>query len=875
MENKNKMEKDPVCGMNVDKKTSVKAIKNKKEYYFCSTHCKDVFLNKSNKRKTWKSLSMASNRPNASSASNSLGKKKIAFTIGGMHCASCAVNIENSLKKVNGVKSANVNYATKKAVIECEDTADISQFEEVVKKKGYQVIKDEARLHVEGMMSDHCANIVKNSLEKLDGVFEAKTNFSSQTAIIYYDSSKLNVSQLIKAVDKAGYKASKLKSKDAESEMRQKELKELKNKLIVSAAFSLPFLYFMAAEFFSLIPLPYFIKSNMALIQTILIIPVIIAGKNFYTAGFKSLINKAPNMDSLVALGTGAAIAYSFLVTILPDIFQGLYYETAAFLITFILLGRMLEAVAKGKTSDAIKALMGLQAKTARVIRNNKEIEISIDEVEIGDIMIVRPGEKIPTDGVVTLGKSYVDESMVSGESVPVKKEKGSKVVGGTINKNGLLKIRAEKIGKDTFLSQIIKFVEEAQASKAPIQELADKISLYFVPVVIVIALAAFAVWYFVLGQSFVFSLSIMIAVLVIACPCAMGLATPTAVMVGTGIGAANGILIKSAESLQKAGSIDTIVFDKTGTLTKGRPEVTDIIALSQNTKEEVLRLSAIVEKGSEHPLGEAIVRKAKEKKMKIPDPEQFKAITGKGVSAKLGNTSIFLGNRKLMREFKINKDVEEKLVELERQAKTAMLLAADNNIIGIIAVADSLKEHSKKAVSMLHKMGKKIVMITGDNKRTADAIASQLGIDEAFAEVLPKDKAGKIMQLQKNGQKVAMVGDGINDAPALAQADLGIALGSGTDVAIETGDIILVKNDLRDVVKAIKLSNYTMKKIKQNLFWAFFYNIIGIPIAAGALYPFGFLLNPVVAGAAMAFSSVSVVGNTLLMRRHNFNWDG
>lgn len=856
------MVKDPICGMEVDPNKALKEEKDGKDYYFCSQHCKDKFLGKTE----------GSKEHHEHKSHEILDSKKVTLNIEGMHCASCAVKIEHGLKKTPGVKIANVNLTTKKATIEYDESkTDVNKFEEVVKKTGYSVVKDEITLHVEGMMSDHCANIVKNSLEKLDGVVEAKPNWSTQKAVVYYDSSKVTVNEMIKAVDRAGYKASIIESKDTEKEARLKEISDLKKKLVLSAIFSIPFLYFMAVEFFPSLPLPEVIHANLAWLQTLLIIPVIYAGRTFYTSGFKSLFNLSPNMDSLVAIGTGAAVVYSFLVTLMPSIFEGLYYETAAFLITFILLGRYLEAIAKGRTSEAIKKLIGLQAKTARVIRNNKEMEVPIEDVEIGDIIIVRPGEKVPTDGVVVDGHSSVDESMVSGESIPVEKSKGDNVIGATINKQGLLKVKAIKVGKDTFLSQIIKFVEDAQASKAPIQKLVDKISLYFVPAVIVIAVIVFILWYFVFGQSFVFALTISIAVLVIACPCAMGLATPTAVMVGTGMGAINGILIKNAEALQKTEKIDTVIFDKTGTLTKGEPEVTDLVTFSDHKEDELLKWSAIVEKGSEHPLGEAIVKKAKDEKIKIPDATSFKAVAGKGVIANYEGKKILLGSRRLMKDndIKILK-AEKRLRELEDEGKTAMLVALDKELLGIIAVADILKENSKEAVDQLHKMDKKIVMITGDNERTANAIAAQVGIDEVLAEVLPEDKAQKIKELQDKGRNVAMTGDGINDAPALAQANIGIAMGAGTDVAIETGDIILVKDDLRDVVTAIDLSSYTMRKIKQNLFWAFFYNTVGLPVAAGVLFPFfGFLLNPAIAGAAMAFSSVSVVSNTLLMKRY------
>ena len=599
-------------------------------------------------------------------------------------------------------------------------------------------------------------------------------------------------------------------------------------------------------------------------------------------------------------MGVGAAYLHSLFVTI--SIWMGnpaynmrnLYYEVAGFLITFILLGKYFEAVAKGRTSEAIKKLIGLQPKTAIVVRDKQEIEIKIEDVQIGDVIVVKPGGKIPVDGEVIEGHSSVDESMVSGESIPVEKKAGDKVIGATINKTGSFKFRAEKIGKDTFLSQVIRLVEEAQGSKAPVEELADKISAIFVPAVVGIAIVAFLIW-ILAGQSFIFSLTVFIAVLIIACPCALGLATPTAVMVGTGIGAEHGILIKNAEALQLASNLNTIVFDKTGTLTKGEPEVTDIIigepeakslgSQTSNTPEPrlsalpagrqvagsgLLRDAAIAEKRSEHPLGEAILKKAKADGIEIPDPDSFNSISGKGVEAKFGNQEILLGNQKIMIERQISlSGLQNKIGELEQEGKTVMIVSKNGNPAGLIAVQDTLKENSKEAISTLKAAGLEIIMLTGDNRRTAGAIANELKIDRVIAEVLPADKSEKIKQIQSEGKKVAMVGDGINDAPALAQADIGIAIGSGTDVAIETGEIILVKSDLRDVVTAIRLSAYAMLKIKQNLFWAFVYNSLGIPIAAGVLYPLtGFLLNPIIAGAAMAFSSVSVVTNSLLMRR-------
>lgn len=740
--------------------------------------------------------------------------------------------------------------------------------------------KDEKMtISIKGMSCASCVLKIEKSLKAVKGVYDAKVNFASAKAYLSYEKGVATRELLVKAIERTGYTTIEEKpGVDVEKETREKEIAVLKLKFSVAVIFGLPLLYIAMAPHIGL-PVFDFVIKNMALIQFLLTTPILIAGYQFYSKGIAAFIKtKSANMDTLVAIGTGSAYLYSLFVSF--AIWAGnsnyniknLYYEVAGMLITFILLGRWIESIAKGKTSEAIKKLMGLQPKTALVFRYGQEKEVPVEEVVVDDIVIVKPGEKIPVDGIVTGGHSSVDESMITGESIPVEKTKGNRIIGATINKTGSFKFKATKVGKDTALAQIIVLVEEAQGSKAPIQELADKISAYFVPTVIVIGILAFIIW-LLAGFGFLFALTIFIAVLIIACPCALGLATPTAVMVGTGIGAQNGILIKSAESLQIAHQINVIVFDKTGTLTKGEPELTDVITYNKS-EDEVLLLAASVEKNSEHPLGEAIVKGAIKNNINLKEVKSFDSITGKGVSAKTDGRLILLGNRRLMKEKNIDiAKAQSDLERLENEGKTAMLVAADNELIGIVAVADTLKEFSKEAVTKLKTMGKQVIMITGDNKRTAKAIAEQLGIDRVLAEVLPKDKAREIKKLQDEKLKVAMVGDGINDAPALTQADIGLAIGTGTDVAIESGDIVLIKDDLRDVVMAIDLSHYAMKKIKQNLFWAFFYNAAGIPIAAGILYPFtGFLLNPMVAGAAMAFSSVSVVGNSLLMKRYKRN---
>ncbi len=755
--------------------------------------------------------------------------------------------------------------------------------------------KDKARIRILDMHCVSCAVNIEGALKKVDGVVDANVNYNTEEAFIEYDSSIVTNDKLHETIHSAGYKTimedknedeiktlnlieEREATLDIEKEIRGREIKSYKLKFIVSLLFSLPLMYFAMAAGFKL-PVSEFIENNMALIQFILATPVMIVGYQFFTRGIIAVIKtRSPNMDTLVSLGVGAAYTFSLAASIaiwLGSALFGtgeLYYEVAAFLITFILLGKMLEAIAKGKTSEAIKKLMGLQPKTAIIFRDAQEIEIPIEDVVIDDIIIVKPGQKIPVDGVVVEGRSAVDESMITGESIPVEKTEGKPVIGGTINKTGNFRFKTTKVGKDTALSQIIKLVHNAQGSKAPIQEIADKISAYFVPTVMVIGFSAFIIW-LLAGEGFIFALTIFISVLIIACPCALGLATPTAVMVGTGIGAQNGILIKNAQALQMAHQIDAIVFDKTGTLTRGEPQVTDVISY-EISEEEVLALAASVEKNSEHPLGESIVKGALDRNLPLKDVEEFNSITGMGVYARVENKDILLGNKKLMNEKGIDiAKAGEDLERLQNEGKTVMFITRDNILVGIVAVADTLKKFSKDAVNKLKKLGKEVIMITGDNKRTASAIAKKLGIDRVIAEVLPQDKAEEIKKLQLQGLKVAMTGDGINDAPALAQADIGIAIGTGTDVAIESAEIVLIKEDLRDVVMAIDLSRYAMNKIKQNLFWAFFYNVAGIPIAAGILYPFtGFLLNPMIAGAAMAFSSVSVVSNSLLMKRYKRN---
>lgn len=736
-------------------------------------------------------------------------------------------------------------------------------------------------LKIEGMTCAACARAVEKAALKVDGVSEANVNFATENLKINFDPDKVKISDVKKSIEKSGYKAFEESEKGAnDAKRKEKEIQGLKNRFIFSAIFSVPLLIVAMGPMITDkmgIVLPNMINPMdhariYALIQLLLVVPVMIIGRKYFTVGFKSLFRKSPNMDSLIAIGTSAAFIYSFvsvIKTFLDGIQYHMYFESAGVILTLITLGKYFESLAKGKTSEAIRKLMELAPKTAKVFKNGKEVEISIDEVKVGDIVIVRPGEKIPVDGEVTEGVTSVDESMLTGESIPVEKTVGSKVIGASINKNGFIKYKATKVGKDTVLAQIIKLVEQAQESKAPIEKLADVIAGYFVPVVIGLAFISSLAW-FLYGESFVFSVTIFISVLVIACPCALGLATPTAIMVGTGKGAEYGVLIKSGVALESAHKIDTVVLDKTGTITEGKPRVTDIFTADGIEKDYLLSLAASCEIGSEHPLGDAIVKEAENKNYEIQNVDSFKAISGHGIEALIQGKKVLLGNKKLMTENNVAlNDMEDKANELASFGKTPMYVALDNKLIGIIAVADIVKENSKKAIDKLHALGIEVAMITGDNKKTAYAIAKQVGVDRTLAEVLPRDKANEVKKLQNENKKVAMVGDGINDAPALAQADIGMAIGSGTDVAIESADIVLMKSDLVDVVTAIDLSKKTIRNIKENLFWAFGYNTLGIPVAMGVLFIFGGpLLNPMIAALAMSFSSVSVLLNALRLKK-------
>lgn len=817
--------------------------------------------------------------------------KKEILSITGMSCAACAKAVERSVSKVEGVSSATVNFAIEKLNVEFDEgKTDLNIIKKAIIKAGYGVRNDEEQairevlIPIAGMTCAACVRAVERAIGKLDGIQEVNVNIATEKAKVVYDSTKTRLSQIKDAISKAGYKALEIETKDQvdhEKERREKEVKTLWTKFLISAVFTLPLFYIAMGHMLKL-PLPGFIMPEMyplrfGLIQLILVIPSVIAGYKFYSIGFSRLFRREPNMDSLIAVGTSAAMIYGIYTVIqmtmsshdmAKEMAMNLYFESVGVIITLILLGKYLESVTKGKTSESIKKLMGLAPKTAVVVHEGKEMVIPIDEVEVGDIILVKPGERIPVDGEVIEGRTSVDESMLTGESIPVEKNPGSKVVGASINKNGTILFKATKVGKDTALAQIIKLVEEAQGSRAPIAKMADIISSYFVPIVMAIATLAGLAW-FITGESVVFSLTIFISVLVIACPCALGLATPTAIMVGTGKGAEYGILIKGGEALETAHKIQTVVLDKTGTITEGKPVVTDILTTEGIDKTELLRLSASAEKGSEHPLGEAIVNMAEQENLDLTKADSFEAIPGKGIEVAIQGKKILLGNRKLMNDRNIEITLENESDRLAEEGKTPMYVAIDNRLAGIIAVADVMKPGSRKAIEALKRMGIEVAMITGDNRRTAEAVARQAGIDRVLAEVLPQDKASEVKKLQGEGRKVAMVGDGINDAPALAQADIGIAIGSGTDVAMESADIVLMRSDLMDVPAAIQLSKQTIRNIKQNLFWAFAYNTAGIPIAAGLLHVFGGpLLNPMIAAAAMAFSSVSVVTNALRLKK-------
>lgn len=794
--------------------------------------------------------------------------KKTEIKVSGMTCASCATTIEKSLNKIDGVSSAQVNLASEIASVEFDSSVvKLADLEKAVNDAGYGVVQDKVTIKIGGMTCASCVTTIENTLKKLAGISDVSVNLGAERAYVTYNSRITSISDMNEAIEKAGYQFLGIEGEETEElekQMKERDLKLKLRRMFIGFSVGLPLMILMFLD----LELPFPLAYLMLVIATPTFLYI---SAPIFRGAYRALKNRNLNMDVMYSMGIGVAFVASLLGTfevVLTREF--LFYETAVLLAAFLMMGRYLEARAKGRTSDAIKKLMDLQSKNATVIRDNEELIIPIEDVKVGDSVIIRPGEKIPVDGDVYEGGSYVDESLITGEPIPVLKQNGTSVVGGSINKNGVLRFKAKRIGKDTVLSQIIKLVEDAQGSKPPIQRIADRVVSFFIPAVLLVAILAFILWYVIAASTLLFALTALIAVLVIACPCALGLATPTAVTVGIGRGAELGILVKRGEALELSNKLTTILFDKTGTLTKGRPEVTDIITAGIS-EEDFLRNVASVEKNSQHPLAEAIVNKAQEKGFELKKSNNFNSYDGKGAIGEINGLKILIGNRTLLSENDISyNELESKIIDLENEAKTVVLIAFDDRFTGLIAIADPLKDTTVGAIKAFKKENLKIGMITGDNRRTANAIARKIGIDNVIAEVLPQDKANEVAKLQEKGEVVAFVGDGINDAPALAKADVGIALGSGTDVAIESGEIVLIKDDLLDAVAGLQLSKKVMTRIKQNLFWAFAYNASLIPVAAGVLYPFfGITFRPELAGLAMALSSVTVISLSLMLKRY------
>lgn len=892
--------RDPVCGMEIDSGQAVKKAEYKGSLVmFCSEACQEKFLKNPEQYMESSLLESSQQHQDKSSPDKAVEERGPSTALAGyseelktlevqlpvlnLDCPACATMIENKLLSVQGVKKAKVNLTGRQLRVRFDRSqTDLKSITRAVKTAGYRVGGNKVAIGIQGMYCASCVAKVEKALKHTPGVLSASVDLAGEQAFVEYISEQVQIADLRSAIESTGYKATVTPTEEAvdtEALGREQEYQSLTRKWIFAAVIAVPVMIVGYPGWFPVLrDLSGGVVQLLWILSGAFTLPVLLySGSHFFRGAWSAFKHHSADMNTLIAVGTAAAWLYSGVAVLFPGIFpEGTtepFYDVVAVVIALVVLGQALELRAKGRTSEAIKKLMGLQAKTARVVRNNQEIDIPVEEVLVGDLVIVRPGEKIPVDGKLAEGSSAVDESMLTGESIPVEKKVGDEVIGSTINKTGTFKFRATKVGKDTALAQIVKMVQDAQGSKAPIAKLADQVSAYFVPAVMMIAVVAFVLWFdFGPQPALVYALVASVSVLIIACPCALGLATPISLMVGVGKGAENGILIRSGEALQTAQGLDTIVLDKTGTITKGKPELTDVVSLTNPgwSQDELLKFAAAVEKGSEHPLGEAIVEGAKKKGLVIPGLEDFNAIPGHGVEGKVEGKAIILGNLKLMGDRKIElSDLDKEAERLAEEGKTPMFVAVNGQAAGIIAVADTVKEDSRGAIAALKTLGIEVVMLTGDNKRTADAIARQVGVDRVLAEVLPEDKAHNVHLLQVEGKKVAMVGDGINDAPALAQADVGLAIGTGTDVAIEASDITLITGSLKGVVTAIEISKATMSNIKQNLLGAFLYNTLGIPIAAGVLYPFfGVLLSPIIAGAAMAFSSVTVVTNANRLRR-------
>ena len=877
------MIKDPVCGMDIEEQAATATRKRDTTmYYFCSDRCAEQF-DADPEAYVPKLTQPETPRPVVGSATTGVnpqvvGPVRVELPILNLTCATCAQTIEQVLNGLAGVEQASVNFATTKAQVTYDPAhVSLADMERAIKKAGYTVGGARAQIGIKDLRCASCVTFIEEALRATPGVVKASVNVATQQADVEYVPGAATLADLRRAIESTGYKTEERAPagapEDAERASRLAEYRDLRNRFVVAGVLALAVLLLTFGEFIpGLRAIPPQINWVILFVLTT---PVLFwAGSRFFVGAWSAFRHRTADMNTLIALGTGAAYLYStvatFLPGLLPEALRAVYFDTTAIIVALILMGQLLEARAKGQTNEAIRKLMGLQARTARVVRGRQEVDIPVEEVLVGDVVIVRPGEKVPVDGLVVEGTSSVDESMITGESIPVSKGLDDEVIGATLNKTGAFRFRATKVGKDTALSQIIQLVQQAQGTKAPIQRMADLISGYFVPGVILVAIWSFAIW-FVFGPPppLLHALVTAVTVLIIACPCALGLATPTSIMVGTGKGAENGILIRSAEALETAHKLDAIVLDKTGTITKGKAELTDVIVNGKMTEGELLRLAASVERASEHPLAQAIVDGAKARRIELTDASDFEAVPGHGVRAVVDKHRLALGNPKMMQQIGARLDgLEAQAQRLADDGKTPMYVAVDGQAAGIVAVADTVKDDSRAAIARLKHLGLEVVMLTGDNRRTAEAIARQVGVDRVLAEVLPEDKARNVQILQREGKTVAMVGDGINDAPALAQADVGLAIGTGTDVAIEASDITLIKGSLTGVAIAIELSKATMRNIKQNLFGSFIYNTLGVPIAAGVLYPFfGILLSPIIASAAMALSSVTVVGNALRLR--------